>query len=1131
MVHDLLLLNDDADARIAALDVSRSFIVQAPAGSGKTELLIQRYLKLLGTVEHPEEILAITFTRKAAAEMQIRILQALKRSLHDHMPSEPYEQITADAASAVLQRDADLGWNLIANPRRMRIQTLDALNASIARTQPLTSSGGAAANAIIVDTKMRALYRSAAALTLDQLAESGEMHDATRQVLLHLDNNTSLYFAYLARMLATRDQWLPFVGSGLVDAKDANALRLQFERSLRCAVAQHLKQLRYAISATRVRELLKLARYAANNLSAAGQLISPIAGLSELQDLPAPESEARTQWLGLAELLLTKQGDLRKRVNKNQGFPVGDNGQKDALSKLIDSISEYDKCRQLLHETRALPPVSYSDDQWSVLLALFRLLPLAVMELKRLFAERSVTDHIEIALSAGKALGTADDPGDVALLLDYQVRHLLVDEMQDTSSAQYRMIEALTGGWVSGDGRTLYCVGDPMQSIYRFRNAEVGQFLLAKDVGIGDIDLTALTLRRNFRSGENLVDWFNQVFPQVLPQQDDAHRSAVSYSAAVSVPKFAGQGQCVVHPMFGNDPDAEADIGLQIIRQTLDANADDDIAVLVRSRSHLPELLHRLRSAGIAYRAVEIDRLTDLVEIIDILALTRAIAHHGDRLAWLAVLRSPWVGLDWSDLHALVKNDVKRTVWELLHDNETVSRLSSDGRQFVTQFRDKLAATVMSCKVESLRDRIERAWLDLGGPAILDDPHAIENIYRYLAVVQKIEVAGTLPDVAELEAALDAEHVSSDVDARLQVMTMHRAKGLQFDHVLLFGLGRVPRPREHTVLSWFDIPDEHGRPQKVISPVGPRAELEKDALHAYIGKVESAKDRHELARLLYVACTRARHSLHLLGNARALKAGLRSDPRSLLHLLWPIVAQQFERAFDPDLGDGMETVDERWLDPVLRRFTTTWTTPQAPPLPISANVAIAPDQNQAVEFYWVGADARLAGTLVHRWAQMASNGRLELSEDIRKLIEPACERWLTENGVNSTAMPVIVDRVAAALQAMNADSKGRWLLYGDGYAELAISGVINDRTESIVIDRVRIDSDGTHWIVDYKTSSHEGGDLDNFLRAECDRYRPQLSKYAELYSKFSGAEVRCALYFPLLQEFVEVDIQQSLASI
>jgi len=98
------------------------------------------------------------------------------------------------------------------------------------------------------------------------------------------------------------------------------------------------------------------------------------------------------------------------------------------------------------------------------------------------------------------------------------------------------------------------------------------------------------------------------------------------------------------------------------------------------------------------------------------------------------------------------------------------------------------------------------------------------------------------------------------------------------------------------------------------------------------------------------------------------------------------------------------------------------------------------------------------------------------------------------------------------------------LIDGDGHAELSLSGVVNGQLESVILDRVRIDDDGIHWIVDYKTSSHEGGDLQGFLSAETDRYRPQLAKYVEIYRNYTNADVRCALYFPLLQEFVEVNL-------
>ena len=170
MSLDAELLRDDRQARAEALNVGQSFIVQAPAGSGKTELLIQRYLRLLAVVDNPEEILAIIFTRKAAAEMQLRVLEALQGAQRGEMPEEPHRRLTADAASAVLERDATLGWDLITNSRRMRIQTIDALNAALARMQPLTQGGAAGIGSIADDDVLTALYSEASAATLDWLA-------------------------------------------------------------------------------------------------------------------------------------------------------------------------------------------------------------------------------------------------------------------------------------------------------------------------------------------------------------------------------------------------------------------------------------------------------------------------------------------------------------------------------------------------------------------------------------------------------------------------------------------------------------------------------------------------------------------------------------------------------------------------------------------------------------------------------------------------------------------------------------------------------------------------------------------------------------------------------------------------
>ncbi|MGB5257202.1 MAG: UvrD-helicase domain-containing protein, partial [Woeseiaceae bacterium] len=409
MDHDAQLIRDDEQARRLSLDVSRSFIVQAPAGSGKTELLIQRFLKLLSVVDHPEEVIAITFTRKAAAEMQFRVLSALKRAHGGEQPAQQHQQLTHALAQAALERDRQHGWQLISNPRRLRIQTLDSLNAMIARLRPISSPESASGVRIAVDAELKGLYRAAALATLDWLAENGAMQDATREVLLHIDNNTWSYLAYLSQMLATRDQWLPFVGSGLLSDEESAALRTRFEDNLRHVVGEHLRRTAAAMTDEIAAELLPLQRYALDALS--DDATSSGAAARHATTLPDADPDAVEGWLELSELLLTKTGEFRKRVDKRQGFPPGDNGQKAAMHDLLERLSGQQQLAELLHGVRALPPVRYSDDQWRVLLALFRLLPLSVSELKRLFSVHGVSDHTEIALTAASALGTAGNPG------------------------------------------------------------------------------------------------------------------------------------------------------------------------------------------------------------------------------------------------------------------------------------------------------------------------------------------------------------------------------------------------------------------------------------------------------------------------------------------------------------------------------------------------------------------------------------------------------------------------------------------------------------------------------------------------------------------------------------------------
>src|SRR5687768_10440253 len=252
----------DFAERRRALDPTQSFIVQAPAGSGKTGLLIQRYLKLLACVDEPEEIVAITFTRKAAAEMRERMTKALLRvgdNLHraafENGQETEHEKVTRELADAVLRRDAQAGWHLVTNPGRLRIQTFDSLCASFTRQMPVLSEFGAQPESIDDASE---LYLAAARATVGLVNGADAAAQDVQCLLEHLDNDVARIEKLLVEMLARRDHWLRHIHGRERDELEA-ALRNTRRQSVQRLCELYTVATRGA-AATR-EELVALVRY------------------------------------------------------------------------------------------------------------------------------------------------------------------------------------------------------------------------------------------------------------------------------------------------------------------------------------------------------------------------------------------------------------------------------------------------------------------------------------------------------------------------------------------------------------------------------------------------------------------------------------------------------------------------------------------------------------------------------------------------------------------------------------------------------------------------------------------------------------------------------------------------------
>ena len=719
----------DELARETALDVARSFIVQAPAGSGKTELLTRRYLALLATVQVPESVLAITFTRKAAAEMRQRILGALRAAsgggAGDQHPR------TLELARNALAVDTRFGWDLLANPGRLRIQTIDSLNMGLARRLPVLSGLGAG---LAVEEDARDLYRRAAEGLLEHLPAGDRLHSRAVATLLgHADNRVQRFIELVIEMLARRESWGPNLPV-VTDDEAANAqIRSQLEAAGTHLVAAHLASVLRAFPHDLLTEAASVAQEAAVTLTAAGAE-SPLTVWHGHAGTPRDEPDDAPLWLGLATLLLTETGSPRKRFDMKLGMPPGVEGKpiKARAEAVAAALAPLDELCERLHAIRRLPGQVYTAAEWEVLKAQLVVLRLAAAELELVFAERRAADYPRFAAAALQSLGTEDAPTDTVLALDATLRHVLVDEFQDTSETQVRLLEKLTMGWQRDDGRTLFAVGDPMQSIYRFRGADVGLFLDVRNRGLGGLRLEPLTLAVNFRSTRPVIDWINSCFSRVLPATDDEATGTVGYTPSTGAEAASEEGGVQVHALLRRSRLHEAACIADIVERTLAEDDTASVAILVQGRSHLVAIVAEFARRGVPFQATDIDPLGERPVVLDLLALTRAIAHPADRPAWLAVLRAPWCGLTLEQLHALCGDERDATLPELLRDPARRARLEPGAHARLDRAWQVLREAPGELRRFGLRDTVERAWLALGGPATASTERELDEAAAYL---------------------------------------------------------------------------------------------------------------------------------------------------------------------------------------------------------------------------------------------------------------------------------------------------------------------------------------------------------------------------------------------------------------
>ncbi len=1180
-----LTVQDSAE-RKRALDHKQSYIVQAPAGSGKTELLTLRYMSLLARCEEPEEVLAITFTRKAASEMRARIigsLQAAKALRGEHSVSllisdddnnpikDSLKRENFRIANNVIEADIDKGWNLDRHPGRLRIQTIDSFNIYLANQMPISSRVG---GDLSVTTDVAPLFQAAIRTTVSIIEEESDEAASVRALFSHLDNDLSRIEPLLLSLLHKRDQWSDSLSVLLSDPVHAQNALKHFIDEL---AAETLESLSVCL-APYAASLIELNNYAAENWL---QKNGP--GPLTIDCMPGLASEDLRYWTQFTRLLLTGTGGWRARITVSEGFPSPRSVPKDRVEYANKAIQEIQNLiielgasakgeliRRSLHAIAGLPSAESIDSQWPLLSALLKTLQRLNQELILEFTRRGVIDHTQAGGAAVAALTDIDGPTELALALDNKLSHILIDEFQDTSERQIELLKRLISGWTPGDGRTLFVVGDAMQSCYNFRNANVGIYLNVRANGVEDHPVTPLDLKMNFRSQAPLVSLINKLFSKAFPSYEDISQGAVRYSESTAGREASGIEPLTATWISYRDSEhaseakiLEAQRIAEKVKQLKKANPTSSIAILARTRNQFKYIVTELRAANIQWIATDIDRLSTLTVISDLIALLKALMNPADKAAWIAILRAPWCGLDSADLFFLTNIDTDASVWRNMQTLvESVAEgcrgdISEEGLMRIKAIHSKMATLLQARMHCSVRELMESAWHLLDGDMLIANRVEERSVAYFFAQCDEHDNCYGIDDVESFAETVQQSFIPGEINetsgdasndnGTVHLLTIHKSKGLQYDHVIIPQLNGRSRANDKDLVIMHQRLNRKGIARLFIAAL-PELEGGNDSqpnsgelLYKFVKNEHKQKDLFEETRLIYIAMTRAKQSVSLYATLPE-----NTDDEGNVKPLMPATNCLLARIWKPltELEDF--SPEQIAVNPQERKINSVTTDeyPMLTPIRRLRKVSRLSEEQTAVIYEQLNRDAdmenisegvhdqerrlaQLLGTLSHTFLEAYS---LEWF-DAKKTLEAIAPRWqrrLMRLGVEKAlATERIKETQGELLRCITGcnswifDSKNT-----EAECELKLATTQRQGGEEFhkhrIVDRTLV-VDGERWIIDFKTSrKNEEQSEEEFIAAQIEEYRTQLESYGSLFEGLENKPQRLALLLTSIDTLVEL---------
>ncbi|MGP5159848.1 UvrD-helicase domain-containing protein [Pseudoalteromonas prydzensis] len=1093
----------DSAARKSAMKLE-SKLIKAPAGSGKTGLLTNYYLRLLGLVEHPREIQAMTFTNKAVKELAERVITSIERAKSGVPPTNDFERENYELATKALSNSRTRGWNIEHNVNMLQISTIDSFCKRMLVSNVTEHESQLATKNICSDPYY--IYQRAVKETLDLL--SNEQHGASiRALLSHFGNKVSKVEKLLIEMLEVRERWIPILFEEKVKQKEC----LEVQRTM------FIEKILYQNYLSLVKEEPEIKRVLAN-------LVNLPIEISDFIKYGFTNSVIEDSKIlnYLSKLLLTTAKKPKKKFTKNNGIcPSMNKDDKATLTGDLQHLAN--NCCDDLIALSAIPDPTFKDSEWQLLKATFDVLPLLLANLTLTFKEVGEVDFTEITLNAIRSLDSESGQNtSTAIIKSQMIKHILVDEFQDSDDNQLLMLKLLTDSWAEEDLNTLFLVGDAMQSLYGFRGANVTGFMEAEK-GIGNQKLSTLVLETNFRSTFGVVEWVNDVFSKAFPETNNVLLGACKYQSSTAV-KVSGECEAPVQ-MHGfiddHDSDAEAQFIVEQVKSISARDPNASIGILGRTRNSLRSTIEALQATdGISANTVKIKKIAKEPICITAISLVRILIDDLDKLAWLTLLNSGLVGMTHREIEKVLS--LNPDPYLAVNDDQAVSLFNDD-----TAHRFEFVITHINNAIDNKHRQdfdtlLTGLWFQLHGPSLAKNKQDIENVDALFNLF--VDVSMSEISLAWLERQLDSLYAKSnseyisDVEGHINVelMTIHQSKGLEFDYVFIPGMHKRGPSTPSKLLAWSSIGGEDAMGVMACSESVGIKSLDC-GYHDFLQKIKQEREQQELIRLVYVAVTRAAKQVFLCGKIGITASDELKIPSngSMFGVLAHVVNEELvlhESKKNNNLLDKcLISTNVSVIDADINHALPTRNT-------LAAYRGKQNTTKLTHGIQWSAPVSKIEGVVIHQIIEQINKEGLQNWSALRvdgysRIILAS----LKELSLGRDQLITSVNRIKAEIKSLLECEKFKYLSSShiDDSIEFTMALRKNRVIHMLRVDKGFSTNDGVGHIVNWK--SGEMGlnqNTESFIAAQKSAHRDKLKMYAQAYKEVKGNQhVDTMLYF------------------